>query len=135
MSGKKSTKIGTIGADTTFLIDFLKGEPPAVEFMRKYAKMIRLSELVIYEFLCGNLNESQQKIFLEAIQSFITVNFNREAALSASQFFREGIKKGIMPGHQDCMIAGSYNAAGIFTIVTRNAKHFSKLEGINVVQY
>ncbi len=135
MSEKKSTSIGTIGADTTFLIDFFKGEPKASEFMRRNARMLRVSELSIYEFLCGNLTDSQQQRFLEAIQSFSTTVFNREAAILGSQYFRCSKRSGSMVGHRDCMIAGSYKAFGINTIVTRNPKHFSGLPDLNVIQY
>ncbi len=130
-----STKNGLIGADTTFLIDFFKGEENAVEFMRRYTKLLRVSELVIYEFLCGNLTDKQRGIFFEAMQSFIAVNFNPESAIMASNLFRDAKENGKSVGHQDCMIAGSYCAHGINNIVTRNAKHFRSLQGINPVSF
>ena len=135
MSGKISTKIGIVGADTTFLIDFFKGEEPAVEFMRKYARVLRVSELVIYEFLCGNLSSDDQALFFDAIQSFSAVAFNREAAVHASELYRKGKSSGKTINHQDCMIAGSYLAHGVSHIVTRNKQHFHNMKGINVLDY
>jgi len=135
MSEKKSTRTGTIGADTSFLIDFFKGNEDAISFMRKNAKLLRVSELVIYEFLCGNLKKSEQEIFFDAMQSFTSVNFNREAAVLASEFFRNAKKKGKTIGHQDCMISGSYLASGIRIIVTKNTEHFKHLNEISVVSY
>lgn len=135
MSEKISTKIGIVGADTTFLIDFFKGEEPAVDFMRAHARVLRVSELVIYEFLCGNLSPSDQALFFEAIQSFTTVPFNREAAIHASELYRKGKRSGKTVNHQDCMIAGSYLAHGISHIVTRNKHHFNDMKRVTVLTY
>ena len=135
MSEKTSTKIGIVGADTTFLIDFFKGEVLAVEFMRKYARVLRVSELVIYEFLCGNLSSKDQALFFDAIQSFTTVIFNREAAIHASELYRKGKSSGRTINHQDCMVAGSYLAHGISYIVTRNKQHFRNMKEITVLGY
>jgi predicted nucleic acid-binding protein len=135
MSEKKLTKIGTIGADTTFLIDFFKGEKKAVEFMKLNSHLIRVSELVIYEFLCGKLGQREKRLFLEAIEHFGCIPFNHDAALLASEIFRNQKKTGKTIGHQDCMIAGSYLSHGVFNIVTRNKKHFEKITKINAKTY
>jgi len=135
MLEKKSIKTGIVGADTSFLIDFFKGEKGAVEFMQKHAKLLRVSELVIYEFLCGNLTKEQKEMFFEAMQSFVTVTFNREAGVFASEMFRNAKDKGKEVGHQDCMIAGSYVAHGVKLIVTRNDKHFKNINEVDVVMY
>ncbi|MFH1917283.1 MAG: PIN domain-containing protein [Nanoarchaeota archaeon] len=135
MSGKTSTRIGTIGIDTAFLIDFFNGEKSAILFMGKHAKLLRVSELVIYEFLCGNLTGREQEVFMQAIQSFPAVPFQREAAIRGSRIFRTSKKEGKSIGHQDCMIAGSYLANGIERIVTRNAGHFSKMREIELMRY
>ncbi len=126
---------GTLGADTTLLIDFFTGLPSAVEFVKKNSRLIRVSELVVYEFLCGNLTEKESTVFLNAMQSFPSVGVSREAVLIASDFYRHGRRSGSLIGHQDCLIAGSYLAAGIKNVVTRNKKHFSKIKTINVIEY
>ena len=126
---------GRIGADTSLLIDFFKGEEHAVNFIRAHAGELVVSELVIYEFLCGNITEKEQHIFLGAIQSFPTSQVNRSVALIASQLFRTGKKSGITVGHQDTLIAATYLAVGIKHIATRNAKHFTSLKDITVLEY
>ncbi len=135
MPERKSTGIGTVGADTTFLIDFFKGVPEAVGFMRANARHLRVSELVVYEFLCGNLSPDQQKRFFDAMQSFPSLGFGREAAVIAGRLYRNAWEKGLVVGHQDSMIAGSYLSGGVQMIVTRNVKHFSSLEEIETISY
>ncbi|MFH1409599.1 MAG: type II toxin-antitoxin system VapC family toxin [Nanoarchaeota archaeon] len=131
MQGKQSTKTGTIGIDTSFLIDFLQGDPVATELMHKYVRLLRVSELVVYEFLCGNLSEKHQELFLDAIQSFQSLPFNRESAVIGSHLYRGGKKKGNTFGHQDCMIAGSYLSHGVSRIITRDRSFV----GVDVISY
>lgn len=135
MSEKKLTETGIIGADTTFLVDFFSGEPKAAKFMRDNARLIKVSTLIIYEFLCGNLNEAEKKIFFDAMQSFTTAGFSIESAVIAGNLYRNVKKAGKTTGHQDCMIAGSYMSSGIKKIVTRNTEHFKNLKGVEVISY
>lgn len=121
---------GTVGVDTAFLIDFFDGDVGAVAFMRTYAKMLRISELVVYEVLCGKLTEKEKATVFSALQSFPALPFNRESALIASDLYRECKRKGTSVDHKDCMIAGSYLAHGVKTIVTRNKKDFERLQTV-----
>ncbi len=127
MPEKKSTKTGLIGADTSFLIDFFTGDQKAALAMQKYASQLHVSELVLYEFLCGNLTETQEKTFFTAIQPFPQAPFTRQAAIIAAKLYREQKKKGKPVGHQDTMIAASYLAHGVSTIITKNTSHFTHL--------
>jgi predicted nucleic acid-binding protein len=126
---------GTVGVDTSFLIDFFRGDADAIAFMKAHSGLLRVSEIVIYEFLCGNLSDRERKLFLEAMQSFPGIVLSREAVFAASNLFRLQKKKGRAVGHQDCLIAGSYLTAGISSIVTRNEKHFASFSGLAVLSY
>ncbi|HLC74262.1 MAG TPA: type II toxin-antitoxin system VapC family toxin [Candidatus Nanoarchaeia archaeon] len=118
-----------IGADTTFLIDFFKGESHAVEWMKQNQEFLCLCEPVVYEFLCGNLTEHQQDVFLAFISQFPVFSFNRQAALRSSQLYRGVKRKGQAVAHPDAIIAGTYAANEVATIVTRNNKHFENVIG------
>jgi len=131
--GGRLTVPGPIGADTSFLIDFFNGEEDAVSFMGRNAKRLHVSELVIFEFLCGNLNSKEIVTFLGAMKSFPTVPFERDAATIASTLFRHGKKEGKSVSHADCLIAGSYLSAGIKEIATKNIRHFKDMKGITLV--
>ena len=126
---------GTIGIDTSFLIDYFKGESSAIEFMREHSGLLRVSELVMFEFLCGRLTERQKVFFLQAMQSFPHVGFDAEAAICASDMYRKGKKNGKTVNQPDCLVAGSYLANGVTSIVTKNSKDFEKIADIDVLSY
>lgn len=123
-----------IGADATFLIDFLRGEAKAVEWMAKNYDVLCLSENVVYEFLCGNLTESEIDRFFAFVSQFPVFSFNRNAAIKSSMMYREMKQKGKTVAHPDAMIAGTYLANSVNRIVTRNRKHFENLP-IRVMTY
>jgi predicted nucleic acid-binding protein len=127
--------VGSVGADSCFLIDFLKGKEFAVTLMKENAKRLYVSELVIHEFLCGNLKKEFEETFLNAIEAFSNIDFDRSAAVESSRIFREGKKKGKTIPREDCMIAGNYLANGIKKIITRNGKHFKNIKELEVISY
>lgn len=124
-----------IGADTTFLIDFLKGKGDAVEWMEKHKNILYLCENVIYEFLCGDLTEQERETFLGFVSQFQVFSFDRDAALKSSKIFRKRKEKGESIPHPDAMIAGTYTAHEVHKIVTDNPEHFKGIEDITVVRY
>lgn len=124
-----------IGADTSFLVDFFKGDSKAVKFMEKNKENIYLCENVVYEFLCGNLNENEVEKFLGFVSQFNVFSFDRDSAISSSKIFRDSKRRGISIAHPDVMIAGSYLANNVDKIVTRNKKHFENINGLKVLSY
>ncbi|MDY6764387.1 MAG: PIN domain-containing protein [Halobacteria archaeon] len=124
-----------IGADTSFLIDFFKGDNDAVEWMGEHSNVLYLCENVVYEFLCGNLTEDERQTFLGFVLQFPVIEFDREAALKASDIYREGKRKGETVPHPDAMIAGTYVSHEVKKIVTCNIDRFDQIDGISVVEY
>lgn len=124
-----------IGADTSFLIDFLKGEEDAVKRMKKHQDVLHLCENVVYEFLCGNLREEEREVFLAFVSQFPVFSFDREAALRSSKIFRRGKEIGKPIPHPDAMIAGIYAAHEVDKIITRNPEHFKGVKEITVIEY
>ena len=122
-----------IGADTSFIIDFFKGETNAAAWMKKNYELLCLCENVVYEFLCGNLKESEKESFLGFVSQFDVFAFDRNAVLKSSEIYRKTKKKGKQIAHPDAMIAGIYTANGVKKIVTRNPKHFRNI--ISVESY
>ena len=116
-----------IGADTSFLIDFLKGEPHAVTWMRENQEYLCLNELVVYEFCCGRLTSRQLDQFLAFALQFPVFSLDRNASMKASELFRGAKMKGRSIAHPDALIAGTYLANNISRIITRNEKHFEHL--------
>lgn len=117
-----------IGADTSLLIDFFKGDKGAVAFMRVNRNRMMLSEMVMYEFLCGLEDPSW---IIEACAGLHKVPFDMAAAQKAAEVYRKSLAKGKRASHQDAMVAGSYIAAGISKIATRD----TKFPGMQVMPY
>lgn len=124
-----------IGADTSFLIDFLGGEKNAVEWMDKHKMTLHLCENVVYEFLCGNLTEEEKETFLGFTSQFPVFSFNRSAALKSAEIHRKAKDKGNQVPHPDAMIAGTYAAHQVDKIVTRNPDHFKNIAAVKTVRY
>lgn len=122
-----------IGADTSFLIDFFRGEERAEKFMEEHKEVIHLCENVVYEFLSGNLTTEEKEKFLGFVDQFPVHSFDRESALESSEIFRAGKRDGITVPHPDAMIAGSYRTHSVEKIVTRNTDHFKNIEDLEII--
>lgn len=124
-----------IGGDTSFLIDFFKGEKGAVEWMDENKEALHLCENVVYEFLSGNLTDKEKQKFLGFVSQFPVHSFDRDAALESSEIFRSGKKRGETVPHPDAMIAGIYSSRNVEKIITKNPDHFKHAGGIEVIEY
>lgn len=127
--------IGRIGLDTTFVIDFLQGDPAAVQFMEKHRQSFAFSEIVVFETLCGRLTAKQEEQFLVFADSFPNSPLTRGATRVAASIFRQGKKLGKSVDARDALIAGSYVSEGVTQIVTRNKQHFENIEEVTVLPY
>jgi predicted nucleic acid-binding protein len=111
--------------DTTFAIDYLRGEPAAVErFERLFADGDDpyINEVVVCEVAVG-----QRLTDLAALSSFIRavafVQPGPDAALDAGAWRRAARARGRTLGLADALIAASANALGA-TVLTRNRGDF-----------
>lgn len=126
---------GLIGIDTTFLIDFFKGDDAARLFMQQHKNRLIVSELVIYEYLCGTITPDHRDKFLTAITAFSQAPLDHATVQLSAMLFRLAKIAGHSLGNQDALIAGSYLSKGTRTIVTRNTRHFANIEGLKVLGY
>ncbi len=63
----------------------------------------------------------------------VLIDIDRNIALEGSKIYSSLIKRGEEIELNDCLIAASALIYGINEIVTRNIKHFQKIEGIRAV--
>jgi predicted nucleic acid-binding protein len=123
-----------IGADTSFVVDLLRGEPSAKRYAEAHPN-ICLCEEVVYEFLKGNLTAPQQATLMEFIAAIESFPFDRRAAIKAAELYREARRVGSIPGSVDIAIAASYLSRNVTTIVSRNNKHFANIKGLRLETY
>jgi len=124
-----------IGVDTSFLIDFFNGEEDAVNWMEENKDVVYISENVVYEFLCGNLDNGEIEKFLGFVSHFPIISFDRDSAIRSSEILRNQKRNGTRISHPDTMIAGSYLGHEIGKIVTRNPGDFENIQGLEVLEY
>ncbi len=124
-----------IGSDTSFIIDFLKGEVAAIAAMEKYREQIYLCEPVVFEFLCGNLTAAETEKFHTFVSKFTVFNFDRNSSVTAAALLRTCKRLGKSISNPDAMIAGTYRANHINAIITRNKNHFQHISQIKVITY
>ncbi len=84
-------------------------------------------DLVIYEFLCGNLSPRQAEAFEEQIKLLPIISLNPKAIRKAARIYREQRAKGRTIGSFDAIISAGYKTEGINQIVTRNVRHYENL--------
>ena len=128
--------------DTTFLIDLLRGTDKSA-FQRAKLLDQRLeskdvASITIMELWRGVMQsvhqDKEKKRVNELLSSLFQYPFQEKEAKKAGEIEAELLKQGKMIDLEDIMIAG---VASIHhePILTRNSKHFSKINGIHVETY
>jgi tRNA(fMet)-specific endonuclease VapC len=129
--------------DSSFIIDYLKGDLSAKKILLKYKKeKIFVSEFTVFEVAEGliyslkkNKNKQMFNIFFEFLETIeilpLTNFFSLEAAKIRANLSISGKKIDSL----DSLIAGSMIANNIYKIITRNTQHFSRIKNIMVLEY
>lgn len=131
-----------IALDTTVLIDILNGDEltiQKIEHLKKEATLYTTT-VNVYEVLRGvrRLERNMDKYMnglMVLIDNMNLLGFDLESADASSGIYAELTKKGAKIDETDYLIAGCCLSKGIYTIVTRNEKHFRKIEGMKVMTY
>ena len=118
--------------DTNILIDFLKGKPEAIDFVKRL-DTLRTSVVVVAELYSGVINKreiDEMKEFLDHVEQ---LEVTSKIATSAGFLRRKYIKShGI--GIPDAIIAATANNLKI-PVASLDKKHFSVLTKNLVVPY
>lgn len=109
--------------DTAILIDFLRGYPPALEFLRNLPEEAAISVLNVAEIMAGKKANHRDEDFLRELalrHDVFPVDY--EIATQGGLLFRQyGYSHG--SGIMDCMLAATAQIKDC-KLVTHNAKHF-----------
>ncbi len=123
--------------ETTFLVDLLKGEKRAIETYRKiqdsklFTTSISAWELIRGPKLAGKRKEFE--IALEMLENIDILPFSFSSAKIAAEVESYLKEKGLEINLVDVLIA-SIAIEHSLKLVTRD-KHFSRIEGLEVVSY
>jgi Predicted nucleic acid-binding protein, contains PIN domain len=123
-------------ADTSFLIDLLRGEGDAVEKageIEKENKAYSLAAPTVYELWMGVVrsNSNEKEEILDIIESQIIHDLDKKSSFEAGKIQRKLIEKGERIGHLDALISGITRNNGN-KILTRNVEEFKRVDNLEV---
>lgn len=126
--------------DTSFIIDFLKHDKDAVNKMKGFLERnepIKTTTISVFEVWQGTLdigNDSEKEKIEKFLSSIGLLVFDIESAKRAGTIYSGLKSKGELIEGEDCMIAGiTLNLNEV--LLTRNKKHFEKIQGLKIESY
>ncbi len=127
--------------DSTILVDFLRGKNKAIEFIETHKKdtILFTSEISVFELMVGaHLYENKEKHLekvIELISQIEVLPLDRQASIKAGEIAGMLLRRGNKIESTDSLIAGIALTNGIHEIVTKNEKHFGRIQDIKIIVY
>ena len=125
-------------ADSTVLIDLIKGRKEALELLRNNETLLT-TQINMYEIIKGfylfGISHKKIQAAIEMFENIRVLSLDDKSIMESSRIFSELSKKGQEIQDVDCLIAGIALSNGATTIITRNKKHFSRIKGLKVETY
>ena len=124
--------------DTTFLIDVLKGRPETTIILYGNDPLLT-TQINMYEVITGLFfkDSSPAKILKvrELFEDIRVLPLDDKAVVKAAEICAELMKRGKIIEDCDCLIAGIALSNDVATIVTKNVKHFERINGLKIQSY
>ena len=114
--------------DTDVLIDFLRGNKNAIEFIDKLSPHIILSPIVIAELYAGVKGENEFSVLDNFISLFRIVSITSEIA-KAGGFYKRDFGKSHGVGLADAILAATADKEKA-DLKTLNIKHYPMIKGL-----
>ena len=115
--------------DTNILIDHLRGEAKATEFLKKAENReiaAFISIITEYEILCGKFSKKEEQAINDLLLVFPSINITSEIIKQSADFHKK-----YQTNIADALIAGTAYCFNC-VLITRNLKHFQKIKEITV---
>jgi len=131
--------------DTSACIDYLDGNEKLKEIIFEQESIIHITAITVYEINIG-LERTKRKIsverykylyrtWMEFISRMEIFPLGFKEAEMASKIYDTLESKGQIIDDNDILIAGIMVANGIKKIITKNVRHFERIEGIEIIKY
>ena len=127
--------------DTTFLIDYLRGLPDAVQKaseLKEATCNLCTTSINAFELYIGAAR-SQRPRGLAALEGLLAdirvLSLGKGEAQESASIMADLMKQGRMIEMRDALIAGCMLRNGCTSIVTRNIADFSRIANLEVVEY
>lgn len=128
-------------ADTTFLIDLMRGRERAIDMLERLedaGEPIHVASVTLYEFHRGletvDLPLAEKRRIVEAVEGRVVRALDADAAARAGQLDARLWSAGDALDPEDAMIAGIALARDE-EVVTRRAKEFGRVPGLRLRTY
>lgn len=120
--------------DSDVLIDVLKGRQSAAAWIAEYSRdnLLITSSVNVFELARGWDSDRATEAGMALLREFIILPLDTRAALEAAVIDTELRQRGTPLDAGDLLIAGMARANGL-AVVTRNVRHFGRIEGLEVV--
>jgi len=112
--------------DTDVLIDYLKGNPSAEQFIEQNIDQVSVSAMTVAELYQGIRNKKEEATLDQFISELRVFSITGDIAIKAG-LLRNEYRKSHSSGLADCIIAATSMTHGI-KLATLNLKHFPMLE-------
>lgn len=121
-------------ADTDVLIDYLTGTQPAKNQVQAYIESDSLQTTAVncFEMLSGAHKDARGQQTRDFVADLPVLPLDRESATQAAKVRQKLERKGLSIGMADSLIAGIALAHNL-PLLTRNRKHFEKIEGLQLI--
>lgn len=127
--------------DTTFLIDFLRGDS-SIEHADSLQTDFCTTAMNVFEVLVGvhkvkdELKRMKEQKAAEALFcDLVVLPFDQRGAEKSAEFCGTLIRNGEQIQYQDCVTAGVALLHGVDTIITKDKNHFKRISKIKVEDY
>ncbi|TFF88932.1 MAG: type II toxin-antitoxin system VapC family toxin, partial [Promethearchaeota archaeon] len=144
--GKNPTlRINMIILDSTACIDYLEGNINLKSLLDEMIDIFGITTVSIYEIFIG-LERTKRKISEKRYDNLIK-NWNKmisnmqflslgiKEAMKSSEIYDQLSSKGQVIEDNDILIAGIMLSNGIKKIITRNTRHFDRIESLEIIAY
>ena len=126
--------------DTSFLVDLIRGKEQIktlLEELIKRKQIITIASPSLMELMSSaslNQKRDEKKEIIDILSSMSVLSLDAESAIKAGEIEAKLIISGETIPSTDIMIA-AIAMQNNETLVTKNKKHFSRIKGIEVVDY
>jgi predicted nucleic acid-binding protein len=118
--------------DTDVWIDYLRGHPQAVAFVKKLPERVWISAVSVAELYVG-VREGAERLALEQLLSTLNVIDVNSAIAAQGGLLRRDWGKSHGVGLNDSLIAATAQALGV-RLFSLNLKHYPMLEIMSIKQ-
>ncbi len=116
--------------DTDVLIDFLRGQPQAIEFLERHAEDLVISSVTVAELYQGVRDGEEQTKLARTVSAMTVLPLTEEIAERAG-LYRRDFRATNGCGLADCMIAATASHHDL-QLASLNARHFTMLPDVRV---